>query len=40
MSRRIYTNLVKVEKLEPPNTDELIRGIDGNEIVLRKVSVI
>ena len=42
MSHRIYlyTSLVNVEELEPLNIDESMLRIDGNEIVLLKVTVI
>ena len=40
MSHRVYTNLVNVEELQPPEMNESIRGIDGSEIpVLGKVAV-
>ena len=42
MSHRIYlyTNLVNVEELEPLIRNESMLRIDGNEIVLLKVTVI
>ena len=40
MSHHIYTNLVNIEELQPPEMNKSIRGIDGNEIpVLGKVAV-
>ena len=41
MSHRIYTNLLNVEELRPPEMNESIRGIDGNGIpVLGKVNAV
>ena len=40
VSHRVYTNLVNVEELQPPEMNESIRGIDGSEIpVLGEVAV-
>ena len=40
MSHRVYTNLVNVEELQPPEMNESVRGIEGSEIpVLGKVAV-
>ena len=40
MSHCVYTNLVNVEELQPPEMNESRRGIDGSEIpVLGKVAV-
>ena len=41
MSHRIYTNVLNVEELRPPEMNESIRGIDGNGIpVLGKVNAV
>ena len=40
MSHRVYINLLNVKELQPPEINESIRRIDGNEIeVLKKVTV-